>query len=68
MNWVAFGLQVTSEADVKSALAIAKERFGQLDVVVNCAGICIAIVTLNPFKDRVHSLEEFQRVLNVSNR
>lgn len=31
-------LQVTSEKDVVNALAMAKEKFGKLDVTVNCAG------------------------------
>ena len=34
-------LQVTSEKDVVNALAMAKEKFGKLDVTVNCAGIII---------------------------
>lgn len=58
--------QVTSEADVKAALAMAKDRFGRLDVAVNCAGIGIAVVTLNAKKDRVHSFDEFMRVVNAS--
>ena len=50
---------------MKAALAIVKEKFGRLDIAVNCAGIGIAVVTLNPNKDRVHDLDEFMRVLNV---
>ena len=57
---------MTIEADVKAALAVAKDKFGRLDVAVNCAGIGIAVVTLNAKKDRVHSLDEFMRVINVS--
>ncbi|KAK2190225.1 hypothetical protein NP493_87g13060, partial [Ridgeia piscesae] len=57
---------VTIEADVKAALAVAKDKFGRLDVAVNCAGIGIAVVTLNAKKDRVHSLDEFMRVINVN--
>ena len=57
---------MTNEADVKAALAVAKDKFGRLDVAVNCAGIGIAVVTLNAKKDRVHSLDEFMRVINVS--
>ena len=51
---------------MKAALAVAKDKFGRLDVAVNCAGIGIAVVTLNAKKDRVHSLDEFMRVINVS--
>jgi 3-hydroxyacyl-CoA dehydrogenase/3-hydroxy-2-methylbutyryl-CoA dehydrogenase len=57
---------VTSEADVKKALQLVKEKFGRLDVAVNCAGIGIAVVTYNSNKDRPHSLEEFQRVIQVN--
>ncbi|XP_075772077.1 3-hydroxyacyl-CoA dehydrogenase type-2 isoform X3 [Pelodiscus sinensis] len=56
---------VTSEADVKGALALAREKFGRLDVAVNCAGIAVAIKTYNSKKDAPHSLEDFQRVINV---
>ena len=58
-------LQVTSETDVRAALALVKEKFGRLDIAVNCAGIAVAVVTLNPNKDRVHDLDEFMRVVNV---
>jgi 3-hydroxyacyl-CoA dehydrogenase/3-hydroxy-2-methylbutyryl-CoA dehydrogenase len=57
---------VTSEADVKKALQLAKEKFGRLDIAVNCAGIGIAAVTYNVNKDRVHSLEDFMRVVTVN--
>ena len=57
---------MTSEADVKTALQTAKEKYGRLDVSVNCAGIGIAVVTYNPKKDKLHILEDFQKVLTVS--
>ncbi|XP_069501398.1 3-hydroxyacyl-CoA dehydrogenase type-2 isoform X2 [Ambystoma mexicanum] len=56
---------VTSEADVKKALALAIEKFGRLDIAVNCAGIAVAMKTYNFKKDLPHSLEDFQRVINV---
>lgn len=59
-------MQVTSEADVQNALKVSKEKFGRLDVAVNCAGIGIAKVVLNHNKGTVHPLDEFQRVVNVS--
>ncbi len=31
-------MKVCSEQDVMKAVAMAKENFGKLDVVVNCAG------------------------------
>ncbi|KAM5221154.1 3-hydroxyacyl-CoA dehydrogenase type-2 isoform 2-T2 [Ctenodactylus gundi] len=57
---------VTSEKDVQAALTLAKEKFGRLDVAVNCAGIAVAIKTYNLKKNQVHTLEDFQRVLNVN--
>uniref|UniRef100_A0A8C6U4K3 3-hydroxyacyl-CoA dehydrogenase type-2 n=1 Tax=Neogobius melanostomus TaxID=47308 RepID=A0A8C6U4K3_9GOBI len=57
---------VTSEDDVQSAVALATERFGRLDLAVNCAGIAVAIKTYNFRKDTPHSLEDFQRVINVN--
>uniref|UniRef100_A0A8C3SI76 Hydroxysteroid 17-beta dehydrogenase 10 n=1 Tax=Chelydra serpentina TaxID=8475 RepID=A0A8C3SI76_CHESE len=57
---------VTSEADVKGVLALVREKFGRLDLAVNCAGIAVAVKTYNAKKDTPHSLEDFQRVLNVN--
>lgn len=58
--------QVTSEADVKSAIASARERFGRLNTAVNCAGIGIAVKTYNARKQAIHELEPFQKVLSVN--
>ena len=57
---------MTSEEDVTNALAVAKDKFGRLDVTVNCAGIGVAIKTYNFKKDKAHALHDFQNVLNVS--
>lgn len=57
---------VTSEKDVQAALTLAKEKFGRVDVAVNCAGIAVAMKTYNLKKNQAHSLEDFQRVLNVN--
>lgn len=56
---------MTSEAEVRSAVSLAKEKFGKLDLAVNCAGIAVAVKTYNFKKDLPHSLEDFQRVINV---
>ncbi|XP_058391924.1 3-hydroxyacyl-CoA dehydrogenase type-2 isoform X2 [Diceros bicornis minor] len=56
---------VTSEKDVQAALTLAKEKFGRVDVAVNCAGIAVAIKTYNLKKSQAHTLEDFQRVLSV---
>nr|XP_036284802.1 3-hydroxyacyl-CoA dehydrogenase type-2 [Pipistrellus kuhlii]KAF6271904.1 hydroxysteroid 17-beta dehydrogenase 10 [Pipistrellus kuhlii] len=57
---------VTSEKDVQAALALAKEKFGRVDVAVNCAGIAVAIKTYNAKRNQAHTLEDFQRVINVN--
>ncbi|XP_049623290.1 3-hydroxyacyl-CoA dehydrogenase type-2 isoform X2 [Suncus etruscus] len=57
---------VTSEKDVQAALTLAKEKFGNVDVAVNCAGIAVAIKTYNSKRSQAHTLEDFQRVLNVN--
>ncbi|KFP36698.1 3-hydroxyacyl-CoA dehydrogenase type-2, partial [Chlamydotis macqueenii] len=58
--------QVTSAEEVEAALALTQKEFGRLDVTVNCAGVGIAVKTYNGKKDKVHELEDFQRVVNVS--
>ncbi|XP_030050121.1 3-hydroxyacyl-CoA dehydrogenase type-2 isoform X1 [Microcaecilia unicolor] len=57
---------VTSEDDVKNALALARNSFGRLDVAVNCAGIAVAYKTYNINKDLPHKLEDFRRVMEVN--
>ncbi|KAF4078218.1 hypothetical protein AMELA_G00196810 [Ameiurus melas] len=57
---------VTSESEVRSAVDLAKEKFGRLDLAVNCAGIAVAVKTYNFKKDIPHSLEDFSRVINVN--
>ncbi|KFO70898.1 3-hydroxyacyl-CoA dehydrogenase type-2, partial [Cuculus canorus] len=57
---------VTSAEEVGAALDLAQKEFGRLDLVVNCAGIGIAVKTYNSKKDKVHELEDFQTVINVS--
>lgn len=59
-------VKVTSETDVRSAVDLAKQKFGRLDLAVNCAGIAVAVKTYNFKKDVPHSLEDFSRVINVS--
>lgn len=57
---------VTSASSVEEALAACKERFGRLDVTVNCAGIGIAAKVFNHNKGTTHSLEDFMRVQTVN--
>lgn len=64
-NVVFVPVDVTSEKDVTTAVQTAKEKFGRLDVVVNCAGTAVAFKTYNFNKNVPHKLEDFSRVLQV---
>jgi 3-hydroxyacyl-CoA dehydrogenase/3-hydroxy-2-methylbutyryl-CoA dehydrogenase len=57
---------VTSEADVVRALGQAEERFGAVNVAVNCAGIGIAMKTYHHKKKEVHPLDQYEKVLKVN--
>uniref|UniRef100_A0A8B9G734 Hydroxysteroid 17-beta dehydrogenase 10 n=1 Tax=Amazona collaria TaxID=241587 RepID=A0A8B9G734_9PSIT len=57
---------VTSAEEVGAALELTRKEFGRLDLVVNCAGVGIAVKTYNSKRDKVHELEDFQRVVNVN--
>ncbi|KAK1345486.1 hypothetical protein QTO34_007943 [Cnephaeus nilssonii] len=50
---------VTSEGDVRAALALAQEKFGRVDVAVNCAGIAVAFQTYSLKRSQAHPLEDF---------
>jgi len=55
---------VTSEADVRTALEQTIETFGAVHAVINCAGIVIAEKVLN--KDKEHDLLAFNKVVQVN--
>src|SRR5881296_2015429 len=55
---------VTSGDEVGAALQSARDRFGGLDVLVNCAGIGTAMKTLG--RSGPAKLEEFTRVIQVN--
>merc|ERR1712136_406018 len=57
---------VTSATDAANAANVAKDQFGSLEVLVNCAGIGVAKRIYNARKDQLHTVEEFQRVINVN--
>lgn len=65
-NVVFVPMDVTSEQDVNEALKVAQSKFGRLDVAVNCAGIAVAIKTYNFNKKTAHSLEAFNKVIQVN--
>jgi NAD(P)-dependent dehydrogenase (short-subunit alcohol dehydrogenase family) len=55
---------ITSDVDVRSAIAAGEERFGPLRGLVACAGILYAERILG--RDGVGSLEAFRRVIDVN--
>jgi NAD(P)-dependent dehydrogenase (short-subunit alcohol dehydrogenase family) len=55
---------VTDEQSVQQAIALAKEAFGGLRGVVNCAGVGIAARTLG--KSGPHPLDPFIKVIQVN--
>lgn len=64
-NCVFSPTDVSSEEDVKNTLAVVKSKFGPLNIAISCAGIGIAVKTINR-KGAPHSLDEFSRVLKVN--
>jgi NAD(P)-dependent dehydrogenase (short-subunit alcohol dehydrogenase family) len=56
---------VTSEAQVQAAVDLAQSAFGDLHVLVNCAGIGMAMRTFHP-KHGPHPLEVFEMVVKVN--
>lgn len=59
-------MDVTSEKDVQNALEVTKNKFGRLDVAVNCAGIALAYKTYNFNKQLAHELIDFEKLLKVN--
>ncbi|NXN94312.1 HCD2 dehydrogenase, partial [Rhinopomastus cyanomelas] len=57
---------VRTAEEVRGALALTQKTFGRLDLVVNCAGVAIPCRTYNKKTDKIHELEEFQKVINVN--
>ncbi len=55
---------VSDEAQVKAAIDSAVSVFGRLDVLVNCAGIVIAVRTVG--RDGAHPLDLFERTIRVN--
>ncbi len=56
---------VTSEVEVNMAVAAAREQFGALNGVINCAGVAIAAKVLNR-DGSPHDLGRFNKVIQVN--
>lgn len=57
---------VASESDVKNLMDATKEKFGSLNVVVNCAGISSGYMVYNKQKKQSHKLEDFKKLFEVN--
>ncbi len=55
---------VTDEASVAAAIALATDRMGRITATVNCAGIAYGIKTVG--KDGPHPLDAFQRTIDIN--
>lgn len=55
---------VTSEDNIQSAITLAKERFGGLNILVNCAGIGWVGRTIS--KEGPHPLDLFAKVIQIN--
>lgn len=57
---------MTNASDIRTGLQLAKEKFGEINGLVNCAGIGLAVKTLDN-KGVAHPIEDFSRVIQVTN-
>jgi 3-hydroxyacyl-CoA dehydrogenase/3-hydroxy-2-methylbutyryl-CoA dehydrogenase len=55
---------ICSTEEIKQAIDFAKDKFGQIDIVVNCAGISSGIKTAS--KKGPHDLDYFKKVININ--
>lgn len=55
---------VTDEASVEAAIALAKDKMGRITAAVNCAGIALGIKTVG--KDGPHPLDAFKRTIDIN--
>ncbi|XP_063838144.1 3-hydroxyacyl-CoA dehydrogenase type-2 [Ostrinia nubilalis] len=59
-------VDVTSEQDIKNALQTTLDKFGRLDVAVNCAGIATTSRIYNFKKNQPFDLKMFQKTIEVN--
>ena len=63
-NAIAFSGDVSDEDQMKAAVALAMEKFGSIDIAVNCAGIAPPSKIIG--KKGPHNLKQFAKVLEVN--
>lgn len=56
---------ITSETDVKNLVQQINEKYGKLNVLVNCAGLADAFVAYNFETKRAHSLKDYEKIIWV---
>ncbi|CAF2609680.1 unnamed protein product [Rotaria sp. Silwood2] len=61
-----FPADVTNEEQVQAMFNKIKQQYERLDIVLNCAGIGIALRTYNINKRSMHNFDEFKRILDVN--
>ena len=61
---VAVAADVTSEEEISAAISATHERFGSLQILVNCAGIAMALRTTS--KNGPHPLDVFETVVRIN--
>ena len=64
IDGIAVKCDVTSEDDAKAAVREATEKIGAPRILVNCAGIAIAMKTVG--KDGPHPLDLYRRVIEIN--
>ncbi len=55
---------ICNTEDVKKAIDFAKDKFGSIDIVVNCAGVSSGVKTAS--KKGPHDLDQFKKVININ--
>jgi 3-hydroxyacyl-CoA dehydrogenase/3-hydroxy-2-methylbutyryl-CoA dehydrogenase len=59
-----YKVDVVSEESVSSAIDDVVERFGRIDVCINCAGIAFGIKTMG--KNGPHPLDSFKKLIDIN--
>ncbi|CAH8852677.1 unnamed protein product [Trichobilharzia szidati] len=65
-NCVYCETDVGSETDAEKAVNLAKEKFSNLHILVNCAGLAVACKTYNTKRQKPHPLDLFEKVIRTN--
>ena len=63
-NAIAAAADITSEDEVSAAVQATQDRFGSLQILINCAGIGMALRTTS--KNGPHPLDVFETVIRIN--